>query len=118
MDNETSKYVEAFIPSQYVTLRYTPPDIYCTNSAKRAIRTWNNHFPAGIASLFKSFPIANWCHLTNQCDYTINMLRPCCQNPALSAFEAMEGLFSFDATPMAPPGTDVLVHLKPSRSTP
>ena len=27
----------------------------------------------------------------------------------------MNGSFSFDATPMAPPGTEVLVHLKPSR---
>jgi hypothetical protein len=27
----------------------------------------------------------------------------------------MEGSFSFDATPMAPPGTEILVHLKPSR---
>ena len=43
------------------------------------------------------------------------MLRPCWQNPLLSAFEAMEGSFSFDATPMAPPGTEVLIHLKPTR---
>jgi hypothetical protein len=27
----------------------------------------------------------------------------------------MEGLFSFDATPMAPPGMEVLVHLKLSQ---
>jgi hypothetical protein len=31
-----------------------------------------------------------------------------------SAFETMEGSYSFDATPMAPPGTKVLVHLKPT----
>ncbi len=42
------------------------------------------------------------------------MLQSCHQNPALSAVEAMEGSFSFDATPMAPPGTEVLVHLKTS----
>jgi hypothetical protein len=114
MNNETSKDVKEFINSQHTTLQYTPLDIHRTNSAERAIRTWKNHFSAGIASLPKSFPIANWCHLTNQCDYTINMLRPCCQNPLLSAFKAMEGLFSFDAMPMAPPGTKVLVHLKPT----
>jgi hypothetical protein len=115
MDNEMSNVVEAFIESQHTTLQYTPPDINQTNSAKRAIQTWKNHFTARIASLPKMFPIANWCRLTNQCNYTVNMLRPCCQNPALSAFEAMEGSFSFDATPMAPPGTEVLVHLKPAR---
>ncbi len=114
MDNKTSKDVEEFIDSQHTTLQYTPPDIHRTNSTERAIRTWKNHFSTGIASLPKSFPIANWCHLTNQCDYTINMLRPCCQNPLLSAFKAMEGSFSFDATPMAPPVTKVLIHLKPT----
>ncbi len=42
------------------------------------------------------------------------MLLPCCQNLLLSAFEAMEGSYLFDASPMAPPGTKVLVHLKPT----
>jgi hypothetical protein len=67
----------------------------------------------GLRAFQKPFPIANWCRHTNQCDYTVNMLRPCHQNPALSAFKSMEGSFSFDATPMAPPETEVLVHLKP-----
>jgi hypothetical protein len=115
MDNETSKDVKDFIQSQQTTLQYTPPDIHCKNSAKQAICTWKNHFTAGITSLPKSFPIANWCCLTNQGNYTINMLCPCCQNPFLSTFEAMEGSYSFDATPMAPPGTKVLVHLKLTR---
>ncbi len=91
MDNKTSKDVEDLIQSQQTTLQYTPLDIHCTSSAKQAIHTWKNHFTTGIASIPKSFPIANWCCLTNQCDYTINMLCPCCQNPLLYAFEAMEG---------------------------
>ena len=43
------------------------------------------------------------------------MLRPCNLNPRLSAFESMEGMYSFDATPMAPVGTKKLIHLKPVR---
>jgi hypothetical protein len=35
--------------------------------------------------------IVNCCCLTDQIDFILNMLRPCCQNPALSAFEALEG---------------------------
>ena len=68
-----------------------------------------------MAGLPKSFPIANWCRLTTQCDTTLNMLRPCCQNSLLLAHEALEGSFSFNATPMAPLGTEVLVHIKPNR---
>jgi hypothetical protein len=114
MDNKTSKDVKEFIESRCTTLQYTPPDIHRTNSAKQAIHTWKNHFTAGIASLPKTFPIANWCCLTNQCGYTINVLCPCRQNPLLLAFEAMEGSFLFNTTPMAPPGMEVLIHLNPT----
>jgi hypothetical protein len=115
MNSKISKDVEEYIQSQQTTLQYIPPDIHCTNSAERAIQTWKNHFIARIASLLpKSFPIANWCHLTNQCDYTVNMLLPCHHNPSLLPFEAMEGSFYFNAAPMVPPGTKVLIHLKPA----
>ena len=115
MDNETSHKVENFIRSQQTHLQYTPPNIHCTNLAECTILIWKNHFLAGIAGLPKSFPIANWCRLTTQCDTTLNMLHPCRQNPLLSAHEALEGSFSFDATPMAPLGTEVLIHMKPNR---
>ena len=41
-------------------------------------------------------------------------MRPCTQNPNLSAHEALEGMFSFDATPMAPIGTECMIHIKPT----
>ena len=53
--------------------------------------------------------------MLEQADITLNMIRPCTLNPHLSAFEAMEGMYSFDATPMAPIGTEMLMHLKPIR---
>jgi hypothetical protein len=115
MDNKTSHKVKQFIQGQQTRLQYTPLDMYCTNLVERAIGTWKNHFLASIAGLLKSFPIANWCRLTKQCDATLNMLYPCCQNTLLSAHETLEGSFSFDATPMAPLGTEVLVHMKPNR---
>jgi hypothetical protein len=45
---------------------------------------------------------------------TLNMMRPCRLNPLLSAHKAMEGLFLSNAMPLAPLGTKVLVHLKPT----
>jgi hypothetical protein len=114
MDNMTSHEVEQFIQGQQTRLQYTPPDMHCTNPAEQAIHTWKNHFLAGIAGLPKSFPIGNWCLLTKQCNASLNMLRPCHQNPLLSAHEALEGSFSFDATPMTPLGTEVFVHMKPN----
>jgi hypothetical protein len=115
LDNKTSKDVKALVTTEQTPIQYTPLDIHCTNPTKFAIPTWKNHVLAGIAGLPKSFPIANWCHLTMQCDASLNMLRPCCTNPLLSAHKALEWSFSFDATPMAPVGTEVLVHMKPNQ---
>jgi hypothetical protein len=84
-----------------------------TNPAKRAVRTWKNHFMAGLSGLPPSFPLANWCQLMMQSNATLYMIRPCCLNSLLSAHKALEGTFLFDAMPMAPLGTEVLVHQKP-----
>ncbi|KAL7524050.1 hypothetical protein ACHAXR_001126, partial [Thalassiosira sp. AJA248-18] len=115
LDNETSHDVEVFIAEQQAKVQYTPADMHRTNLAERAIRTWKNHFAATRAGTPTSFKMSNWCKMTEQCDITLNMLRPCTTNPLLSAFEAMEGMYSFDATPMAPVGTEMLMHLKPIR---
>jgi hypothetical protein len=63
----------------------------------------------------KTHRLSNWCKDLEQVDITLNMMRPCTQNPNLSAYEAMEGMFSFDATPMAPIGTECMIHVKPSK---
>jgi hypothetical protein len=112
MDNKTFHHVETFICKENTCLLYTPPNIHGTNLAEREIHTWKNHFISGNAGLLKTFPIANWYCLTNQAYFTLNMLWPCRQNPALSAFEALKGSYSFNATPMALLGTKVLAHHK------
>jgi hypothetical protein len=115
LDNKTSHDVEAFIAAEQVKIQYTPLDMHCTNPARHAVLMWKNHFTAGIAGISSLFPIANWCQLTPQSNMTLNMICPCCLNPLLSAHKAMEGSFSFDAMPLAPLSTKVLVHLKPTR---
>lgn len=85
------------------------------NASERCIQTYKNHFLAGAASLPPEFPITFWCSLLAQANITLNMMRPCRQNPALSAHAAMNGCFNFEATPMAPPGTKAFVHVKPGR---
>jgi hypothetical protein len=79
MDNKKSHDIETFICNENTCPKYTPPNIHHTNLAEHEIHTWKNNFHPGIAGLPKTFPIANWCHLTNQTDFNINMLRPCCQ---------------------------------------
>lgn len=85
------------------------------NAAEKAIQTWKNHFLAGLASLPKDFPIIHWCRLIPQANITLNLLRPCRQNTALSAHAAIHGSYAFEATPMAPPGTKAYIHIKPHK---
>ena len=92
-----------------------PPHIHRRNSAERAIQTFKNHFIAGLASTDPNFPLSNWCRLLPQAELTLNLLRPSQLNPKLSAYAQLEGAFDFNRTPLAPPGTRVIVHEKPTQ---
>ena len=46
---------------------------------------------------------------------TINLLRNSRVTPSLSAYAFLFGPFLFDKTPLAPPGTKVLIHNKPQK---
>ena len=68
-----------------------------------------------MASLPPTLPIAYWCRLLPQIDFSVIIVRKCRQNPLLPAWAAMEGEFHFNATPIAPPGSERLMHEKPNR---
>ena len=44
----------------------------------------------------------------------LNFMQPNRSDPIKSAYEALHGSFHFQSTPMAPPGTKCLVHIKPN----
>ena len=51
--------------------------------------------------------------MTELCDITLNLMRLCTMKQELLVFEAIEGMYYFDATPMALVGTKILMNLKP-----
>jgi hypothetical protein len=112
MDNETSTNLLRAIEKQKVQVQLVPPHVHRRNAAERAIRTFKNHFIAGLCSVHPHFPMNLWADLLPQAALTLNRLRPCCLNPKLSAYTALEGNFDFNKTPLAPPGTKVIVHQK------
>ena len=114
MDKKTSKDVEKIIDQQ-AKFQHTPADIHRANITKQCCRTHKNHFTEVRAGTPPSFRMENWCKMTEQCDITLIMMRPCTLNPRISAFQSMEGMYYFDATPMAPVGTETMIHLKPVR---
>ena len=115
LDNEASTILKEFLTAENVEYQLVPPHIHRHNSAERAIQTFKNHFIAGLASTDPNFPLSNWCRLLPQAELTLNLLRPSRLNPKLSAYAQLEGAFDFNRTPLAPPGTRVIVHEKPTQ---
>ena len=91
-----------------------PPYLHQQNAAQREIQTFKNHFIARMVSSQKYSPLNVWCRLLPQSIFTLNLLQPSIINPTLSAYAQLHGLFGFNATPFAPPGTKVIVHLNPT----
>ena len=75
IDNETSKDVEDFIDKQSARVQYTEPGRHCA-PAERAVLTYKSCFKSMIAFLPPDFPIAYWCRLLEQCDLSVNIVRP------------------------------------------
>lgn len=94
-----------------------PPNVHRRNAAERAIRTFKNHFIAGLCSVDEHFPIHLWDRLLPQALITLNLMRSSRIHPRKSAWAQYSGQFDFNRTPIAPPGIRVLVHEKPGVRT-
>ena len=70
---------------------------------------------AGLASVHPDYPMAEWDRLIPQCNITLNLLRASRAHPQLSAYASLFGQFDFNRTPLAPPGTKIVFHSKPSQ---
>jgi hypothetical protein len=114
LDNETSSTLKMAMKKKETNFQLVPPHMHRANAAERAIQTFKNHFKAGLASVDPAFPVAEWDRLLQQAFLTLNLLRPARANPKLSAYAYIHGQFDFNKTPLAPPGTKVLVHAKPN----
>ena len=114
LDNEASSILHDYLCSEEVEYQLVPPHIHRRNASKRAICTFKNHFIAGLASTDPNFPLSNWCRLLPQAELTHNHLRASRLNPKFSAYAQLEGTFDFTHTPLAPPGTRVIIQEKPT----
>jgi hypothetical protein len=114
LDNEASAALQQYMQEQQVDYQLAPPNIHRRNAAERAIRTFKNHFIAGLCSTDRNFPLNLWDKLIPQALITLNLLRGSRINPALSAQAQVHGAFDYNRTPLAPPGIRVLVHEKPT----
>ena len=85
---------------------------YSQNAVERAITIFKDHFLEGLESVNPPFPPHLWDCLIEQAEITVNFLRMLKINPSLSAYIYIGGNYNFNAHPMAPPGTAVILHKK------
>ena len=115
LDNEYSKKYRRHVTDIWAaTYQLVPPDVHRRNIAERAIPTFKAHFLSILASIPPSFPNYLWDKLLPQTKLSLNLLRHSTIAPLLSAWEAFNGPFNFDTTPLGPIGFRVLIHNKPS----
>ena len=113
LDNEASLALQSFMEDKEVDFQLAPPHVHRRNAAERAIQTFKHHFIAGLCSTDRNFPLHLWDRLLPQALISLNLLRTSRLNPRLSAYAQVHGAFDYNRTPLAPPGTRVLVHVKP-----
>jgi hypothetical protein len=113
MDNEASTALKHFLHSKDIRFQLVPPHVHHQNAAERAIQTFKNHFVAMLCSTDTQFPIHLWDRLIPHAVTTLNLLRQLRINPKLSAHAQLHGIFDYNKTTLAPPGTKVILHKKP-----
>ena len=115
LDNECSNDLKLAIIKNNAKYELVPPHQHRRNAAEKAIRTFKNHFLSGLATCDGDFPIHEWDRLLPQAEITLNLLRCARANPKLSAYAYLFGNYDYNAHPMVPPGTKVVVHQKPEK---
>ena len=95
-----------------VTYQLVTPGMRRHNAAELCIRTFKNQLVAVMISTDEKFPLDLWDRITMPATLTLNMLKQSRKNTKMSAHMALEGGVDYNKTPLAPPGTKVMVHKK------
>ena len=115
LDNEAPKVLQSYMHQNNLKFQLVPPHNHRRNYAEKAIGVWKDHFIAGLTSMDKNFPLKLWCRLTAHADISLNLLRNSRLHPNISAYEDLFGPYDYNAHPLIPPGTKLVIHEKPSQ---
>jgi hypothetical protein len=85
MDNQATKFIRKFLDGKQCNLLLVKRHNHHVSTAERAIQTFKAHFISAFATTNSDFPLQLWERLTPQVESTLNMLRPSCIDPLMSA---------------------------------
>ena len=115
LDNEASEAFKATIVTNGMDYQLVPPHIHRRNLAERAIQTWKDHFIAIMSGVDKSFPRNMRDLLIPQAELTLNLLRQSNMTPRILAYAHLHGRFDYNKHTLAPMGSAVQMHEKPTQ---
>jgi hypothetical protein len=115
LDNEASAALKNFFTVNDIAYQLVPPHFHQRNAAERAIRTFKEHFVAGVSSVDPAFPLHLWDRLLPQAEITLNLLQTSRLHPQLFAAAQFHGLVDYSKTAFAPPGCKIIAHEKPGK---
>jgi hypothetical protein len=110
LDNEASQLLKSYLHDKKITFQLVPQYNHRRNVANIAIRSLKDHLIARMSSTDKAFPMHLWDTFLPQVVITINMLRTSRINSKLSASTHIDGQYSYNRDPMAPPGIIIIAQ--------
>jgi hypothetical protein len=75
LDKEASAALKNFFTANDIAYQLVPPHCHRRDAAERAIRTFKEHFVAGLSSVNPAFPLHLWDRLLPQAEITLNLIR-------------------------------------------
>ena len=115
LDIECPALVKQFFLKETVSYQLMPPNLHRNNAAEKVVGTFKDHFVAILCNCDLKYPMHLWCCLVAKATTTLNLLRKSNINPRLSAEVRLNRAFSYDATPLAPPGYKVVIYENPEK---
>ena len=114
MDNEASTALNMTMTTMNIKYQLVPLSNNRANNTDRAIKTSKNQFILGLYSVDKEFHLQLWDRLLQQETIGLNLLIKSRTLPHLSSYTHIFGEFYFNRTPLAPPGTRIVIHNRPN----
>ena len=110
MDNQATKHIKKFLTEKECKLQLVEPGNKRLNASERAIQTWKDAMIAALATTDSEFPLQLWDRLTPQVQDCLNLMRASRTNPAISAYEALNGPYDWNRYPLAPLGCKAVIY--------
>ena len=114
LDNEWPNVLKTLMREVNEKFQLVPTHIHHINSVEQEISNFKEHFISGLASTHKDLPLHIWCQLLPHNSLILNLIWQSRINPKLSGYDQLHGEFNYNATPLAPPDTQIIVHEKPT----